>query len=173
MGFRRGSNRGSVTPRRRKGWDFGPGGTAVTVISASSSVFLGMFVQPTTDGLTLLRLRGMLSFYLTAAAAAADGFQGAIGIGIASAAAITAGAASVPTPITEQSADSWIFWSPISIHVPVASNLLAGVQHHVVDTKAMRKLDDTDGIYAIVELVEVGAATIQLNFDSRILFALP
>ena len=43
-----------------------------------------------------------------------------------------------------------------------------------VDTKAMRKLVNEDAIYAIFEIgAEVGAASMEVEFNSRILVKLP
>ncbi len=70
-------------------------------MTASSSVFVGAAVTPTIEGSTMIRIRGLLNYFLLAGAAAGDGFQGAFGIGIATTAAVAAGIASVPTPITE------------------------------------------------------------------------
>jgi len=182
-GFPRGRLQGAN--RRLTSWEEGPGGTAVTTITTSSSTFLGAAVTPTQDGLTQVRLRGELLYMLTAASAGLDGFVGAFGIGLATAAAVTAGAASVPTPITEQAWDGWIYWQPIfvtavgAIDGSVAGDkdfptVISGGARKEIDTKAMRKLKLEDSIYAIVELTEVGtAATLALQFDCRILLKLP
>ena len=41
-----------------------------------------------------------------------------------------------------------------------------------VDSKAMRKFPVEMALYAVVEIVEVGTATINFHFDSRVLFKL-
>jgi len=43
----------------------------------------------------------------------------------------------------------------------------------VVDTKAMRKLDLGDVIFAVAQVTELGAATMRVFFDSRLLVMLP
>ena len=177
MAHSRGSSRGRVLqPQRRKtSWEPGPGGTAITALSGTGSQFVGSAVVPIIPGLTAVRLRGRLSWFLKLATAVDDGFQGAFGIGLATLAAVTAGIASVPTPITEIDSDNWMYWTPISGHGPVVSSTaLDGATHQdiEVDTKAMRKFDDVMSIYAAVEIVEQGTATASLYFDSRMLVML-
>ena len=169
-------NFGGRTLRRRSSWEEGPGGTALTPLSASSVAFVGSAVQAAIPGITVVRIRGFLSWYLTLATSAGDGFQGAFGIGIATFAAVTAGITAVPTPITEASDENWLYHRFISIHGPVVSSTSlndATVDKFEVDTKAMRKLDDGMAIYAAVEVVETGIATAELWFDSRALAKLP
>jgi len=170
--------RGRVrTPRRKTSWDAGPGGTGATTIISSSSAFVGAAVQGLVPGLTVTRIRGLLRIVMQSANAAGDGFQGAFGIGIASTAAVVAGIGSVPTPITEADADSWLYWMPISVHVGDKTagdvNWQGAVQDVVVDTKAMRKMNDSFvSIYAAFEVTEIGTADMDLFFDSRALFLL-
>ncbi len=175
--FRRGSSRVHPTSNRRKtAWADGPGGTTTRAISAPGASFVGAAVQPLAEGLTVARIRGRLDWYLTLATAASDGFQGAFGIGIATVAAVTAGVASVPTPITEQSSENWLYWTPLSAHGAVVSSTALGEetkQSIEIDTKAMRKFPSELSVYAILELVESGTATADLHFDSRMLFFLP
>jgi len=175
-GFRRGRQSGQ---RRRTSWELGPGSCTEANITGVGSFFLGDAISPTLDGLTLARIRGRLSFLLTSVSAAGSGFCGAFGIGIATAAAVTAGAASLPTPITEQAWDGWLFWMPIQLLGVTATiadgvNAAAVYQEMVVDTKAMRKMNIEDAVYAIVELeVEEDTAVMEARFDSRGLFFLP
>ena len=146
-------------------------------LSASQTFFIGSVAALTTDGNTLLRLRGRLSAFITAATAIGDGFQGAFGIGIATDAAIAVGSSAVNTPLTEQNWDGWLYWTPLSIHAlsvtGAANDFGAAAALDVeVDSKAMRKLDAEDAIYAMIEVVEEGTATADVFFDSRVLLAL-
>ena len=176
MAQRRGSNLVRTRTRRRlTSWEEGPGGTGTATRSAVGSAFIGSVVNPLVDGLTLARIRGRLSMWLSAATSAGDGFTGAFGIGKATAAATAAGIASVPTPITEQSWDGWLYWQPVQIVAPAQTLEQGGMvfDRFDVDSKAMRKLTEDDSIFAAIELtVEVGAASLEINFDSRILIFL-
>jgi len=175
----RGSSQGRSirSPRRRSSWEAGPGGTAALGLTgAATTSFIGSAVSPTTPGVTAVRLRGQIDFMLTLATAAGDGFQGAVGIGIATEAAVMAGIASVPTPITEQGDENWLWWHVFSVHNPVVSSsgiTRSGFQRVVVDSKAMRKLDDGMSLYWAIELVETGTATMTVRADSRVLILLP
>ena len=177
MARQRGFRQVLTTPRRRlTAWDDGTGGTGVTSISGPGSAFVGLSVAATADGLTVIRQRGVFRWLILNAGTAGDGFQGAFGIGIASLAAVTAGAASVPTPLTEQSSENWLYWRAIGIHARSATVASFGdesSESFEVDTKAMRKLPEDLALYAIIELVEIGVATASLFFDSRILSKLP
>jgi len=177
MPGQRGSRGFARGQKRKVGWDRGPGGTAADTITASTSNFFGSVSNVLVDGLTLVRLRGRFSFILTAAAAAGDGYQGAMGIGVTTASATAAGIASVPTPITEQDWDGWLYWQAISCH---AGDATAGSRNWdqanmniEVDSKAMRKLTEDSSIFAVFEVIEIGTATASLFFDSRILVKLP
>jgi len=185
-GTRRGSFRGHPSYRRRQpAWEAGVGQTGVqNQISASTAVIGAAAVQPTTDGLTLIRTRGRLQMFLSAATAALDGFTGAVGIGLATAAAVTAGAASVPTPIGEQDWDGWLWWQaiqlkcadPLDANLSVDKDAVSGNIAYMnidIDSKAMRKLGLQDSLYLSLEVAEVGTAILNWSFDTRMLFKLP
>jgi len=160
--------RGQRASRRKSTWGPGPGGVSVTSISATGAAIPGSGISPTTVGLTMVRIRGQLDLMLLTAGTVGDGFQGAFGIGIVETPAFTAGAASVPTPITEAASENWLYWHVLSVHDSLNSDG-ASVQRLEVDTKAMRKFDDGMTIYAAFELTEIGTATASLFFDSRAL----
>ena len=173
-GFARGRQFGSS--RRQTGWSVGPGDELATTITAAGSTLIGTAIVATTDGTTIVRIRGFLRAFLNNATSNGDGFQGAFGIGIASLAAVTAGVGSVSTPITEIGSDNWLFWHVLSLHAAEASEATFGdetMQDIVVDTKAMRKAPTDLAIYAAVEVVEIGTASMTMFFDSRSLAKLP
>ena len=70
--------------RRRTGWEEGPGGVAVTQYTGTSVKIHGSAASSLVDGLTVARIRGLWRCFLNGTVTAAgDGYQGAIGIGIA------------------------------------------------------------------------------------------
>ncbi len=165
-------------PRRKTSWELGPGGTATTSVSASVAGFLGSAVSLVSGvaATTVVRIRGQFDIYMTLATAANDGFQGAIGIGLATTQAVAAGIASVPTPITDAGDENWLFWHVVSVHNPQASSVAfarSSFQSLIVDSKAMRKFEDGMSLYAAFELVEIPAASAEMFFDSRMLLKLP
>jgi len=132
----------------------------------------------------LVRTRGDLSLFLSVAADVA-GFHGAFGIGVIGSPAFTAGVASVPTPITEEGWGGWLYHRYFScfaggaIATATAAqqadqvNATSGALHIEVDSKAMRKLDVNETIYAALEVVLQGASgTLRWTFNSRTLFKL-
>ena len=173
----RGSFRGR-SQRRRSAWSVGTGGTAVTNSSGTSTQFVGSAVAPVVEGLTIVRLRGYVRAILTAVAGANDGFSGAFGIGIATTAAVTAGFASVPTPISEQASENWLYWRGFSLQSATATiadgvNAVGVAFDYEIDSKAMRRFPSEMSIYAIIQVVENGTSVMDLWHDSRLLCLLP
>jgi len=178
----RGTRQGrTIAPRRLTSWELGPGDCTEVAQSSAGSVFVGQALAIGVDGLTLARIRGRYQAFVTVAGGAVgDGMCGVFGIGLTTTAAVVAGIASVPTPITEQAWDKWLYWTPFQLFV-MSVTLADGVNAGIavidleVDTKAMRKLTTEDTIYAAAEVaVEEGAGTnIEHRFDSRALFFLP
>ena len=171
----------SRSQRRKTGWVDGPGQTAAqTAISATGALLFASGISPTEDNFTLARLRGRLKLFLSAGTTVLSGFAGAFGIGIVNQPAFAIGVTAVPTPTTERSWDGWIYWTPFSLKVlnPITSvdGQFSGegmVLDIEVDTKAMRKLTSESLIYAALEVEEVGAAVLQSQFDSRMLWMAP
>ena len=164
--------------RRKTAWSVGTGGTTVLTLSSSSTAFVGQSLQPNVEGLTVVRLRGYLRAVLTAVAGANDGFSGAFGIGIASTPAVVAGVGSVPTPITEQDAENWLYWRALSLQSMTATiadgvNAVSCMLDYEIDSKAMRKFPDETSLYAIIEVIENGTSVMDVWHDSRMLFKLP
>ena len=159
-----------------------PGDGQPTPITGSVSVIGGTAIGPTVDSLTLIRTRGSFSCHLESATTQGDGFHGAIGIGKATLAAFTAGVASVPTPITEEAWDGWLYHRYFTINAggPIAAATAADQQNQVnnvtaalrdeVDSKAMRKIDVDSVFYFAIEVIEFGTATMDFSFNSRMLF---
>jgi len=170
----RGSSQVRVrSQRRRTDWSEGTGGTTATAVSTSSAQFLGSALVPVVLGSTIVRIRGHIDLVGTLATAAGDGFTGAVGIGIASTRAVVAGVGSVPTPITNQAAENWLWWHSFSVVNAVVSSTeitRSFFQRLIIDSKAMRKFEDnTVSLYAMIEPVEIGTATMSVFHDSRVL----
>ena len=177
MGHFRGSNRVQVRSRRKSNWNDGPGRDTAQTQQGGTGAALFTFGQQALDGgLTLVRTRGMLTLFISSGDAIASGYSGAFGIGICTAAAFAIGVTAVPTPIAERVAGgvNWIFWEAFSCKVAAANEFgtEASVVRIPVDSKAMRKLDEGDTIYAAIEATEVVNAVMQIHFDSRLLVKL-
>jgi len=179
VGHSRGFRQKRVAARRRTAWDNGPGGTSAEVISTSIRAIVGLGVSPNLDGITFARIRGVLDLLLTSTSVAAGGFSGAFGIGIATLTAFTdIGVTAIPTPITQQSWEGWLYWkafSVLSATATIADGANASAIHRSieVDTKAMRKAGEEMIVYSVIETVEVGVAVMQVSFNSRALVFMP
>ena len=165
----------SRAPRRSSGvardWGLGPGESVITSIMGTGSTILGSGITPGESELTVMRTRGLLELgILGQATANGDGFFGAVGIGVFSLPAFTAGVTSMPTPVTEAAWNGWFWHQFIALHdwdVGVESQV--SIQYEV-DSKAMRKFDTQMVLAAVIEVTEIGAATMGVFFDSRMLF---
>jgi len=177
------------SPRRQTGWSGGPAsetnGAAGLTLSASGSVLGTIISVPNLDGLTIVRIRGEFVFWLITATADRDGFFGAVGIGIFNDNALTAGVASVQTPIADEGWDGWMwhrYFGCISAgQISAAGVALSGgqvgpVTHGVrveVDSKAMRKIPTGMSLAVVLEVNEAPTATATWMFNSRVLTKLP
>ena len=171
----RGLSPRSQSPRRRSEWFAGVGGTAVTVITSSVSAILGNGVVTTFGEETLVRTRGLVDLFLTSSTSPGDGFFGALGIGLVSTPAFAAGAGSIPTPIQEIDWDGWLWYSHFSVHEDSADGQGSGAAHQriILDSKAMRKVQEQETLVAVIEAIEIGTAVMSVFFDSRMLSKLP
>ena len=161
--------------RRETEWNVGTGGTGLTSAGASSVQFLGSNLAPIASGLTLIRTRGLLDIFIDGAPTTdGDGYFGAFGIAVVTAASVAAGITAVPTPITEQGWDGWLYHNFFSVHAGDVSLAPYSSSHQriEVDSKAMRKFPLETLMYASLEVVEIGAATLNVFWDSRVLFKL-
>jgi len=175
--------------RRKTSWNIGTqtsadGGLQAITTSVSQLAIGGAVVL--AEGTTLVRTRGEFLAYLETTPGTAVGFHGAFGIAVASSPAFTAGIASLPTPLDEESWDGWLYhkyfgiFSGEGIAAATAATqrnqvnpICAGVRFDV-DSKAMRKLSVDMTIYAAVQVVRLGASgTMEWGFNSRSLLKLP
>ncbi len=170
--------------RRKTSWALGPKSSTSggqTSVSASVAQLGGIGASAALDGITVVRIRGEFVFQLLTASALQEGFHGAFGIGLARSPAFTAGIASLPTPITDEFQDNWLYHRYFSCIAnggisAAGVSLSAGQQDATsaalrveVDSKAMRKMNIGDVIYCSVEVIEAGSATGAWAFNSRML----
>ena len=158
--------------RRATDWGFGTGGVAVTSISASGKAFVGAGYGLTTQNpVTLIRTRGEVEMFLKTGGTVGDGFRGAFGIAKASSVAFAAGIASLPGPISEINWDGWLYHRFFGVHIQDTTdfNGPATSLRFEIDSKAMRKLEVEDTVYAMLEVTEIGVATMDVFHDSRVL----
>ncbi len=165
--------------RRKTAWSLGPS-NVVESRSAAGPVLWDGAAQAVGDGLTIVRIRGELVVQLNLATTAGDGFESfAAGLCIVSENAFGVGVTAVPSPITDIGWDGWMWYhtgGQITSLVATAS-LVSRSFHSLripIDTKAMRKIRDTDILIGVFELgTEIGAAAVEFSARSRVLSKIP
>ena len=159
--------------RRRTAWGEGVGGVAVLSIAGTTTgQFLGQAVLPLVEGLTIARIRGRLSLIQKTGVTVGDGFQGAIGIGIATTPAVVAGTGSLPMPIAEADSENWLYWQSVGVHNGLTSGAGSSLDLEI-DSKAMRRFPDEMSLYAAIEVTEIGDASVDVFLNTRTLVFLP
>ena len=122
---------------------------------------------------TIVRTRGLLSAHAGGSIITDLGMDGAWGIGIVSAQAFAAGAASIPGAYTNADWDGWFahgFWSFFQNAAGTPNNLVMSSVQMEWDSKAMRKVKDTD---VVVVMAESQSAAVQVSLQFRMLIKLP
>ena len=118
-------------------------------VSASASFTAFSSAVALTDGLTVVRIRGTASMWLTGVAGAdGDGYRGASGLCKITEEQVAVGITAIPLPFDDDGWDGWMWHSYWDIHT---SDISAGDVDHptvdlVIDTKAMRKIAESESI---------------------------
>ena len=167
--------RRSGSGRRRVSWSRGPDGV-LSPASTSVTIF-PVGAQALTDDLTVTRLRGDLILLLLTAAAAQQGFRVGFGICNITENAAGVGATAIPGPLTDIAWDGWfVHWTGALKSTDATPSVNGGAGPSVrvpIDSKAMRKTHNTDVVTAVLEVEEVGTATMHAELNSRLLDILP
>jgi len=94
--------------------------------------------------------------------------------------ALAVGITAVPNPYADMDWDGWLYHRFCDIHAHDAMEVGGDpaefgqtVVQFEVDSKAMRKVDIGESVFAAVHVIERGNATMDVWFDSRTLFYLP
>jgi len=162
--------------RRLTTWALGPNAVN-TAFSASGQALMTGISLASQEAATIVRVRGTASFLLQSAAATAHGFAGAIGFGIVTSEAFAAGIASVPSPVADADWDGWNYHQFFDVRAITATiadgvNAVSVYVRHAIDVKAMRKISSDDVYVGVIDVVEVGTATMVVNVDTRLLLKL-
>ena len=122
------------------------------------------------DPTTVLRTRGLITVTSDQIAASEDPF-GAIGMGIVSAEALTAGAASIPAPYSNAAWDGWFLHRYFSAPLLFGDATGFGNVSHTIefDSKGMRKVGPEERVVVMVENASAGSA-LQFILAFRMLF---
>jgi len=135
-------------------------------------------VQATVEGLTIVRIRGIITVTLSTAAAAQDGFFGAFGFIMVTNEAFAIGITAVPTPLTDEDQEGWMWHQYFDVRTPTGTisdgvNAVGAVSRFDIDNKAMRKIPVGMTLAGVTEVVESGTAVIEMQGQTRMLVKLP
>ena len=166
-----------TSARRLTAWALGPADVNGGFTTSAASLW-SLGVTPGLEGLTLVRTRGLVSLTLGSATGSTDGFFGALGLIMVTDEALAAGVTAVPTPLSDENFDGWLWHSYFDLRL--SSGTLAdgvnGPGAHMrveVDSKAMRKFSSGMTMIGVTEVVESGTATMEVQSSLRCLFKLP
>ena len=152
-------------PRRRTHWVEASG--ALTRTATGASILTTATVGH--EGETIVRVRGLATVSLISATSAGDGYFGAIGIAIVTAAAAATGAGAIPTPITEAGWDGWLLHRYLSAEKTLGAGSPGEFDRAILDSKAMRKASEDENLVIVEEFTETGTAVIAIQVRVRIL----
>ena len=164
--------RGVSRARRRSvGWEEGPFGVQGPFTVPTSAVF-GTAQTATADSLTIVRMRG--EFIAQLLAPTTDGFRRcAFGICVVSENAAGVGISAIPTPVTDVAWDGWFVHRMFALIGESASPVVTELRYEI-DSKAMRKLDESDVVVGVVEVTdEEGTASLKCVLNTRMLIKAP
>ena len=160
------------TPRRKFEWVGGIQvlGTGPFVVANATSIIMSSFdtrgaVVPDAP-FTIMRLRGLLSVYPDQNVIV-ERITGAFGVMVVNGEAFDAGVASMPTPWAESFDDRWLYhtyWQSSVEENPTTSDYQYNFFNHVIDGKAMRKVNHGDVVVAVIENQSSTGAIAQMNF---------
>ncbi len=161
-------------PRRKTLW--GSQDSQSTAVAAATSILLARFTAAQLDSLapmTVVRERGVAQA-TTDQVAASELVEGAIGFAIVSETAAAAGAASIPGPVTNADWDGWYAWYGIQSQTFFldATGFLTNAGMLIqIDSKAMRKVNDSESLVVMVENASASAG-FNISMQVRTLFML-
>ncbi len=166
--------------RRLTNWELGPGGDDLPTwdrisFTSSSQAILGSGVTPINPNLTIIRIHGTVNIALRVADASLSGFNYAMGIGVVTLDAFTAGIGSVPKPFDDISWPGWMWHHMGALHSPVGALVQDMGAQKVLnfESKSMRKLRLNEVLMWVVQVGESGASTIDFEGATRVLVKLP
>ena len=144
--------------RRKTKWFQGLESAAFTNIAANSLVFQQGLSGTLNDApFTAVRTRGILA--VGSDQEAADEFQHVMfGQAVISDQAVAIGVTAMPTPRTDSGSDLFFVFEFIAndFRFGDATGFVTGVQERVIDSRAMRKVEDGQDVISVIEAGVVG-----------------
>ncbi len=159
--------------RRESLWLFGAP-TITTLASASQAVLLlslnaaGLALRP----FTIVRTRGLFQVSSDQAATTEE-YNASVGSAVVSDQASAIGITAIPTPETDRSSDLWFVYETIAGNFTVSSaiGLFEAGHERVIDSKAMRKVEDGEDFVTVIETSVVSSGA-RVYYSDRVLVKL-
>ena len=160
-------------PKRPTFWEGATGEFSIATGTVSMAVIVSEATLENVPEPTLIRIHGEVFVNVTARTAANDVAVIAMGMILQSAAAIAAGVGSMPLPSSDIGS-SWIWHRQVVMRsniAPANGTDIGGNARILIDNKAMRKVNNNQGLVMIVQNVAgIGTITASITLASRILF---
>ena len=131
-----------------------------STLTASSKVLLAQATLSTSFNETIRRIILDIE-HRSDQVSASEAYQFAIGMCVVSDAAIAAGAASIPGPITDADDDLWMYWRSFQGSVTVgaiAGDVVTLAQLEHTESKAMRRIQEGQQLAIMAEAQSTGVA---------------
>jgi len=146
---RRTRPRGFAKSARLTEWVGPPAQGYIDVPTGGATIISSL---PAEDPGTIIRVRGQVSIKLALYNADLD-IVGAVGIGVVSSEAFTAGVASIPTPYSDADWGGWLMWRSFAHHFEFQSSVSSFLASwsFEVDSKAMRRFSPNEVMVFIAQ----------------------
>ena len=147
--------RGRSGSVHNKEWTATCAASTVMDIAIGTLVAFNMFVADEAE--TILRTRGRVMAHFDPASVN-ESVTVAVGLAVVSARAVAAGAASLPRPATEGAYPwlwhGWLMMDSFAVQILEASASPAWVDRLEIDSKAMRKVKETEVVALVFEICD-------------------
>ena len=161
------------TPKRPTFWEGATGAFTLTTGTVSTATVVSEATLENTPNPTLIRIHGHVFVHVTARGAAGDAIVLGLGMIPQSSAAVAAGVASMPVPVTDVS-PPWIMHRQVVLDSNIAppNGTDIGANYHIiVDNKSMRKFDLNQALqFTVQNTVIAGTLSVSIAFAFRFLF---
>ena len=145
----------------------------ITIVGSTTNL-VGELTQADLSVLTpctLIRVRGALQFTHQSRTVGHDP-NGAFSISIVKENARAIGITAIPSPVSDLGDDTFLLWEPWALAMRSANEGQPLHQRIPIDGKAMRKIEDGDGLVVVCQNGAPGGQNAQLMYALRFLFLL-
>ena len=160
----------SPSTRRQTAWELSPFLTSTSLTAEGQTVSTGVSIL--ADGLTLIRIRGILALTCTSVSAVTSHMVGSIGFAVATENAFGVGVSALPNPSDDPEWDGWIYHHYFDVGYIAAQG--SGAVRLEIDSKSMRKIPESNVLYATIDIQdEIGTVAVTAALETRSLYKLP